>query len=1086
MVKRLAILMFAVMQVVALPAIGLSQETRRLVISATDAQTGSPLSLVRITISGNAVLVGYSDSVGNVRFEDVPAGSYVGRASKTGYTSMDVPTFEVRPGQEIAIAVKLSPSSALKTIGSVTVHASAIGAPTFVQSTGVSRTIAGSLTQALNMLPGVQGPTDDFGPGSALGVSIDGQSASDTGFTFEGLPLGAFGGGGSLRGVSADLFSGASVETSPTNGALGGTINFFGFNPTIAWQESLESAYGSYDSSHTIVSTRGSAGRLGIAAVQSYRHSSSPLNDELYLDSSGSAYIHDAASDADGTYLRLRYPFSSDHVLTATMISENSRQPFVCFYFTGPLPCGYGPGNFSTTHSSDFMLNDSFVLHNATVTLQAVLNGERAVDDDRLRTLGGVASPFYQDSGAVTRGLSLSVQLPSGHRHTLSFNANDYVSSVVLNSPFAGGYPAFSQSAFVHYGSAALSDTYHLDSRTLVAGAIGINQANGSGTSPFASINAQRTLGKSDVVSASYEAGTVGAISQPLGEVLDPRSLLFNCAGQTGLGAAGGAPQGKQSSSSAALAWQHLFGSSRFEFDLYRRVRRGDPFTILLNGSGIPPGQFPASYFSDADQLYASDAGCGQARSLSPNDLYFYDTVSGVNRIYEGLHATATLALGARLTLQPSYVVNVARVTNVPVSLLAAGTDVTVGSQVPGVPLHSEILLADYQIGQGGEILGAVRRVDTNNANNLPTYTTVSFAARLNTEHGALIASVTNLFNQEAGKFITNGGTPIRSSTGLTIPTFSIPLAPRTFSLTYRVQTGQGSAQAPPPASTSSSEQNFSFNPRALPSSPPSDALAANTGSPTCTPELLDVARSALAALSRYVAQIEQARGGASYPRTFPPLGGGAITAFYHAFGNAYALEIEFNLLGPNGQRAFGAMLSCSNVAFGTREQIIARDGYLPAQPTPGKSYLIYQPSLGLYIFLNQQQTAQSRLMLYPLPVRAPSNPFAIDNARCLSEFRPLAQQLLSSLDRYVQAYSTQGVAAASPTGWRITPHEAKAGFWLELAPVDPYGIPAIESCAHVSRGTGAQIHARGLDARNGLNLNFAPELGIYARDDAP
>lgn len=1084
MVKRLATLAVMLLQVAVLSIIGSAQETGRLVISTTDAKSGSRLSLVRITISGNAVMVGYSDSAGNVRFEDVPAGSYTGRASKTGYASMDVPAFEVRPGQEIAIAVQLSPSSALKTIGSVTVHARAIGAPTSVQSSDASRTIAGSLTQALNMLPGVQGPTDDFGPGSSLGVSIDGQSASDTGFTFEGLPLGAFGGGGSLRGISADLFSGASVETSPKNGALGGTINFFGFNPTIAWQESLESAYGSYDSNHTIISMRGSAGRLGIAAVHSYRYSSSPLNNKFYRDSSGTGYIHDAASNADGTYLRLRYPFSSEHVLTATMISENSRQPFVCFYFTGPLPCGYGPGNVSTTRSSDLVLNDSFVVHSATVSLQAVLSGERALDDDRLRTLDGVVSPFYQDSGAVTRGLSVNVQLPSGRRHSVSFNANDYVSSIVLNSPFAGGYPAFSQSAFVHYGIASLSDTYHPDTKTLIAGAVGVNQANGSGTSPFASVNAERTLGKSDVITASYEAGTVGAVSQSLGQVLDPRSLLFNCARQTGFGAAGGTPQAKQSSSSAALAWQHFFGSSRFDLNLYRRVRRGDPFTILINGNGVPGGQFPSGYFSDADQLYASQAGCGQPAFLSPANLYFYDSVSGVDRVYEGLHATATLAFGPALTIQPSYVVNVARITSVPASLLAAGTDISVGSQVPGVPLHSEILLADYRIGEQAEILGAARHVDGNNANNLPAYTTVSFAARLNTKHGALVASVTNLFNQEAGKFITNDGTTIRSSTGLTIPTFAIPIAPRTFSLTYRVQTGQGSAQAPP-VSTTSNEQTFSFNPRSLPSSPPSDALSPNTGSPTCTPELIDVARSQLAALARYVEDIEKARSGATYPLAFSPLHSGAISAFYRAFGDAYALELEFNMSNPNGPRAFGAMLSCSNVAFGTREQIIAHDGYLPAQMTPGKSYLIYQPSLGLYIFLNQQQTAQSRLTLYTLPPRPPKDPFAIDNARCLSEFRPLAQQLLVSLAGYVQAYSAQGTAATQPRGWRISPHLAKAGFWLQLAPTDPYGIQAVESCGHVSQGTGTQIHARGLDARNGIDLNFAPQLGIYGRDDS-
>lgn len=1076
---------FAVaIEIVTASGVAFSQETGRLVIAVRDARTGAPLPLVRVTISGNAVLIGYSDSAGNVRFEDVPPGVYSGTARKAGYALIDIPSFDARLGQEIAIAVKLSPVSALKTIGSVIVHAHAIGAANTVQSSGATRILAGSLTQALNILPGVQGPTDDFGPGASLGVSIDGQGASDTGFTFEGLPLGSLGGGGSLRGVSTDLFAGAAVERSPKNGAQGGTINFFGFNPTIAWQESLEAAYGSYDSHRAIITARGSMGRLGLAAVHSYRYSSSPLNDEFYVDSSGSGYIHDAAANSDGTYLRARYPFSVDHVATATMIWENSRQPFTCFYFIGLIPCGYGPGNYSTTRSANLMLNDSFALHNATVTIQALVNGERFIDDDRRRLIAGTLSPFYQDSAALTRGLSLSVQLPQGGRNSVSFNASDYVSSVHLESPFAGSYPAFSQSAFVHYGTASASDTYHPNTKTLIAAAFGANQANGSGTSPFASLAVQRSFGKNDTASGSYEVGSLGAVSQPLGEVLDPQSLLFNCAAGIGFGAAGGTGQASQSSTSGTLAWQHRFGESSINVDVYRRVRRGDPITVLVNGNALPLNAFPPNYFADASAAFSSESGCGRTAALAPKDLYFYDSVPGINRVYEGLHATATLALGSRLTVQPSYVISAARVTGAPAALLSSGTDITIGGQIPGVPLHSESLLADYRMGEGAEILAAMQHVDANNQNNLPAYTTVSLAASINTLRGAVIGSVTNLFNQEAGKFITNYGVPLRSSTGFTIPTFAIPLAPRTFSLTYHVQIGTGTAAAAPPAATSA-EQNFSFNPRPLPSSTPANALAVNTGSPTCTPELLGVARAQLAPLSRYVENIENTHKSGAYPRVYAPLHSAAISAFYHRFANSYALEVQFNLSDPVGQRAFGALLSCSNVAFGTREQIVAHDGYLPTEATPGKSYLIYQPSLGLYIYLNQQATAQSQIRLFPLPSQPPMHPFDIDSTRCLSEFRPLAEQLLASLAGYVAAYRTTGSATPQPSGWRIMPHAAHAGFWLQLAPTDPYGIQAVESCGHVSQGTGAQIHARGLDALNGIDLNFAPQLGIYAREDA-
>jgi hypothetical protein len=1070
-------------EIVTASGVAFSQETGRLVIAVRDARTGAPLPLVRVTISGNAVLIGYSDSAGNVRFEDVPPGVYSGTARKAGYALIDIPSFETRLGQEIAIAVKLSPVSALKTIGSVIVHARAISAANTVQSSGATRILAGSLTEALNMLPGVQGPTNEFGPGSSLGVSIDGQGSSDTGFTFEGLPLGALGGGGSLRGVSSDLFAGAAVERSSKNGAQGGTINFFGFNPTIAWQESLESAYGSYDSHRAIITARGSVGRLGLAVVHSYRYSSSPLNDEFYVDSSGSGYIHDAASNSDGTYLRARYPFSVDHVATATMIWENSRQPFTCFYFTGPVPCGYGPGNYSTTRSTDLMFNDSFALHNATVSIQALVNGERFIDDDRRRLIAGTLSPFYQDSAALTRGLSLNVQLPQSGRNSVSFNASDYVSSVQLESPFAGRYPAFSQSAFVHYGTASLSDTYHPDTKTLVAGAFGTNQANGSGTSPFASLMLQRSFGRNDTVSGSYEVGTLAAVSQPLGEVLDPQSLLFNCAAGIGFGAAGGTAQASQSSTSATLAWQHRFGESSINVDMYRRLRRGEPFTVLVNGNALPLSAFPPTYFVDASSLFSSESGCGRTAMLAPADLYFYDSVAGINRVYEGVHATATLALGGRLTLQPSYVINAARITAGPADLLSSGTDITIGGQIPGVPLHSESLLADYRISERAEILAAMQHVDANNQNNLQAYTIVSLAARIDTLHGALIGSVTNLFDQEAGNFITNYGVPLRSSTGFSIPTFAIPLAPRTFSLTYNVQIGTGAnAAAPPPAT--SPEQNFSFNPRPLPSSRPANALAVNTGSPTCTPELLGVARAQLVALSRYVQSIEDARKHGAYPPVYAPLHTGRISAFFHPFANSYALEVQFNLSDPVGQRTFGAVLSCSDVAFGTREQIVAHDGYLPAEAAPGKSYLIYQPSLGLYIYLNQQETAQSQIRLFAIPTQPPTHPFAIDSTRCLSEFRPLAEQLLTSLAGYVAAYRTTGSGTPQPSGWHIIPHAAHAGFWLELAPTDPYGIQAVESCGHVSQGTGAQIHARGLDARNGIDLNFAPQLGIYARED--
>ncbi|HXM19649.1 MAG TPA: TonB-dependent receptor [Candidatus Tumulicola sp.] len=1067
----------------ALPAS--ADETGQITITVTDATSKAPISLARVLLDGPVLTSELSGPDGKVSFVDVPVGIYRARVAKSGYDPVTSAQFEVLGAQIIAVDIALAKSQ-LKSLGTVTVRSTVTISSSSISDSSATRKLSDTLADALNKLSGVSLSTDPNGSSDAtVTVSLEGHDPTQTALTLDGVPLNAPGVAGDLRQINTDLFSSASVNFGASAGALGGGVGFRSVEPTLTWQGKLSTSVGSYGKAATIFSEQGTAGGLGIAFTHSVRGSDSPLDQQMFLDTSGLDYTHLGASESGGNLLKLRARLGSAQTLTGTLVSSNNYDDLLCTRFTGPVPCGYGPGNTSFRHFSFASLSDTALA--GLVGLQFTLFGTQSTFDRDLldRLVAGVPSPFGTRTVNQTRGASITANLPSRERHTYSIQATTSDTHVTV-TPLAGS-PSFFANAngLSDFSTLTFSDKIKSSPKLTLGSRLGLSYSSQTSASFIGGVNAAWNPNDFDTLSGTFDLGGSGAFPSRVQTLTDPASLRFDCNADAGYGSGPGDEPGAQSSVSARMSWQHKMRAGQVTATLYHQLQNDVLLNTLVNGSVLPPGYFPPNYINNAQLIFQSPAGCATPAGFGPNNLYLNVPIAGTRRVYEGIQLTGGFRAGQSLVIEPYYNVQVVKELSNDPRLLDPFSITIPGAQLPGVPLHRAGMTLDFKPPRSSiEWLADAQYVSSNNSQNLPGYVTTDAGVAIQFTHGTLTIAGTNLLNKFGGVFATPANAvPLPTLGGPPLPTVARPLAPRQYSFTYSVKFGNlpagqnASLLASVGAAPGPNRQGFFASLPALSKTPPAEPFALDK-KPTCTGDTVPTATALLDQIKSYVAAVDAAKGPSGYPQA-PPADAPAITGMnvtYHRTDDAYAL-----IFTATKFQTIRGIMSCAQVHIGSAADAQAQNLYVPPVSAFSRFPLVYAPAQGFYLVRQPQQPGQEQFRLFRLPTAIPSAPFAsITAPGCTAELRQAAEPLLGALNAYFANYDPAKPPAQAPAGWTVTPHVLAKGYYAELQVEDISRLPAVLYCGHVSAATSDEIKALGLDGARPPTLNYTPSIGIY------
>ncbi len=1036
-------------------------------ITVLDASTGKPVPLARVVFYDCASITGYTDERGVARFDSIPAGECRVQVIKRNYKPAVSAAFAIDPVRVTFATVRLA-GNTLKTISSVTVTSSSRLSPTDLDATSPQALLHTSLGDALGDLADVL-PSD-------AGLSIDGRDVTQTGVTVDGVPVS---GSNGLSGVNADLFGGASVSGSPSNGNLGGSIGLYSLVPTLAFESDLKLAYATGDSSSLRFAERGSAGVMGLVYAHAARGVNAPINGLVFPDASGLTYAHSAQSYSNGDLLKIRLPFSLGHSLTATFFTNNSVSDAYCARISGPLACGFGPGNSSASRSSQAVL--AYANHFGAVNFQ--LSGFSGTSyfgsDFSHRLVNGILSPSASASQSRVTGFTFFADAPAGERHdaTLFVQQLAFHDTSSQNNPlFPAGISATSSSTFT---SLRLADSYHADSRTTIAIGFGSQRSSGAPANIAADLGVIWRANANDTFRAGYSTGAQGANFYAQQFFSDPQSLSYNCGAQAVVGSGPGDAQGPQDTSSANVSWEHRLRNGRAFASAYREVQHGALAQTIVNATSLV-SQFPSGYLTQIAAFAQTPAGCGPNSALIfPADLYLRTSVSGLDRTYEGGTIGIALANNHGIQIAPYLAFERAtlgatadpRISN-PASIYRAG------QQLPNVPFSRWGFVADYKPPRAAwEALFDVQHVSSNNPSNLPAYTTLAAGVSVSTPVGSFSLVGTNLTNQFSGNFASPANAvALPTVGGGSFPTIAQPLAPRSFALLYSSRIGRLGAGNHGAESTAISQQtsvSFSVKTSLFPKTPPASPFEIQASNPSCTAEVARQMQQDFSGLAAFVSDLEKRKSNGLYPATAVPPVVPDMLVKYVRVGTSYALELL-----PRGRVGVVGLLTCADIHAGTAAELAALHLYEPVQLGPDQPIpMLFQPRAGLYAYIAPQFMLDFGTPK-PLPKMPPANPFAITST-CTSADKPLATAVVDDVRGYLAANPKPQKSTAYDWG-AIIPHQTARGWYLELALDDVFASNGLHRCLSIFRANDGELLAAGGAGTPLPAVNYDPRFGFY------
>jgi Carboxypeptidase regulatory-like domain len=1064
LIATLAVLLSA-----AVPARA-ANDASDVVVDVVDAASGAPVALARVLVQGEVGLIGYTDADGHARFESVATGAYRAMVVKRGFVAARSAVFDVTANRTSSVRVRLQRSGTLRVIGSVSVTSSPARASREVGQDDALRHLDGSLRDALGDLPGVTSSGD--------GLQIDGNDASQTGTSVDGVPVAGAGGALGARGINADLFGGASVSSGAAHGALGGDVGFRTLQPTRFAQQQATLQYGSNDSSSALLLARGSVRNLGYVVEHAARGRTSPFTGLSFTDETGLAYRHDGDRLLSGDLAKLRWAPSIAQTLALTATGTNGADALVCAQLTARFPCGYGPGAFERSSGRLVTLSENATIGATTLMLGAFANGSRDAIDESHRMLAGVAAPQRSELRANARGFNAGLQLPAGDRHELSLSAQSF--GLTLDADAATSFGRFAFAQRTSYHGASLIDRYHPNQRLTLTARAGVNGGNGSNA--FATgldVRWQPNRESAyDLIGSLGDAGAgvvVGSAAFP-----DPRSLTFDCANGVAYGNLPAVNAARQRSSSLRASAERSGRRGRLALTAWTARLIGAPVLTAVDASAfaLPPG-----YLGSVGAFASSPFVCGSPAIGS----VAFTSYQPADQLARGATAAGTLEIGKAL---------IAGFATVQSRFVTAATPMTaaltpVGTQVPGTPLHRAGIVATAKLGRSVDVLANASYTAANNPNRLRAYTVFNagFAAPLRAGSLALVG--TNLGNAHPGPFVSSAESAALARIGAPpLALAATPLAPRAVTLTYTVRAGRlgsagsgaASADASNPEDDDHGGVDIRIRARPLREGPHPDALKIDPDNDACTPAAAKVAQPAMDAMGRIAAAAERAKSNGRYP---PALAGGtakagSVTLEYTPYDDG----ARFVVVAKSDERSSAAVVNCARLSVVQPGDAEKFHVYVPASHERGQFFIAYSPMYGIYFAPPAQAARGATLMRVSAdlePASPPAEPFALRAApACPAGSKPVADAIVATVRAARDAQRAGTTAPAVEIAEIVARGDAARG-WLEIAPADPLAQAAMMQCLHVAGVPRAHLQAAGIDdARRPSAIGFSDRFGFY------
>jgi hypothetical protein len=873
-----AVIAFALVCDVPAPARAQSSDDTGIIrIAVKSAGTDKPLADARVFLLGPNVASALTNKSGVVKYTDVATGLYRVRVTRSGYQGTISSQFELLGQKEVDVSVVLGSQAPSATTTAATdadghavigrVEARVTVNTRDVDADSAVRRISDSLTDALGTVAGVDVTQSSNDPDAAQTISLHGHDEAQTSVTLDGIPLSAPGTAANLRSLNTDLFSGASVSFGARAGALGGGVNFTTLQPTQTWQSRGNVSDGSFDKYFWSFGETGSLGKLGVAVLVTKRGGNNPLTFQDYLDQSGQTYPHGGESTNAGELVKLRYGLTDNTTLTLTALENNSDISPLCTQFTGPLPCGIGPGNSETGKTQFVYGTVQSLIGQVAVQATGYVSSQYALQNEINRTIDQcvgalvpcpVAFPYATDTNSLTRGVAVQGTI-SKDNHTITLSATTFAAQTTFDPLVTSGssvgvvLPSINAVSASTYG---LNDSIKINNRLTLGPTVSLASTTGSGTSVLGGISGDWKPNDADDFTLSASVGS----SQPAPTVVrsysDPQSARVNCGGANAQISGPGDQPTAQSAIDYQGSWTHTWRQGNATIDFYRQTQAGQLVNATVTAAAA---DLPAPIYSEVEGYYQTVCPFSM-----PAAVYVSQPVNDTTRIYAGYDITGRVALGRDVTAIPSYSTNLAYYAAADSAYTGVGSTLILNQQIYGRPIHKGNLTLDaFNPPSKLEFLANAQYVGLNNQQHIAPYVNVSLGISRPVGIGQLTLFETNVFNEQTGLFSTDeGAIPEPLVGGGELIVAANPLPPRTIQLSYSFNTGArpgagfarrfggGAARAPAAASSPApgaargglgfGQLNFIAPPAGT------DPLALATTRPECTADLQPLAQTAL------------------------------------------------------------------------------------------------------------------------------------------------------------------------------------------------------------------------------------------------
>ncbi len=717
----------------------------------------------------------------SARIRDVLPGIYRARVTIGADTFVSA-EFDAVRGRVATVTVDARPAS-MRVIGTVRAEPSVTVVFDRLDTRDAVRALSGSLAEALGQLAGatVSGSDGSF--------SLRNFDASQIGASVNGVGFG--GSASSALAAFGHLFSGGSASFTPTDNALGGSLNYTTLQPTKNALGYAAAEIGDRGRSFLSASASGSFRRLGWAVQYVDRTSATQLQNRTYADLSGATYAHDFSRHSTGELVKLRQSVGDATTLEAATLLSNIDYGTACALFVSELPCGNGPAARADSRFDYASVTARTSLHATEINLSAAINASHNFTDESARTFLNTPKPLVLQQHFVSRGGGLTVTHPFGlHTPLVTVALGDHRDLYARSETTA---PAIALVSTLSTFSVSANDTYKPNARLSLTLAESFNRSTYISSGVTSDLSASYRFDARRSLSASARVGTTEASYSAAGVLPDPTFATYDC--QDGLISVLGptdAP-GRQSARSLSASYRQSIGLGRISLNAYQTQSDGAQLQLYVPITATADG----AYLAALGEVWNKPGVCG-GYAFANARAYASETIGGLRQRYSGVTASATIPLGRALVA----IANLSRSDAVLASLdprLAGPTSFyRTGEQLPLRGRISGSLTLDAAFARGAEFL-VNARYDERTARSLPATTVLALGARVKAGRGAFTGFVANLLNLDAFGFTApRGYAPLALTGGGSVGFAATPLAPRQFQLRYAIDGLSLGSPAPP------------------------------------------------------------------------------------------------------------------------------------------------------------------------------------------------------------------------------------------------------------------------------------------------